>query len=130
MTESPPAELAVALHPAVRVLDRGRVVVGGSPLRVLRLTEDGARAIEDWRSPSPVGKRPARRALARRLLDAGVLWPYPTPAAPASALTVVVPARDRPVRLGRCLESIRASCPGCPVIRLLISESGRGRKRP
>ena len=58
VTEPPPAELAVALHPAVRVLDRGRVLVGGSPLRVLRLTEVGARAIGDWGAPSPVGERP------------------------------------------------------------------------
>jgi hypothetical protein len=39
----PPAELAVALHPQVRVLDRGRVLVGGTPPRVLRLTAEGAR---------------------------------------------------------------------------------------
>ena len=116
VTEPPPAELAVALHPAVRVLDRGRVLVGGSPLRVLRLTEEGARAIGDWGAPSPVGERPARRALARRLLDAGVLSPHPAPAAPTSALTVVVPARDRPAQLARCLEGVRASCPRSPVV--------------
>jgi len=96
MTAPPPADLAVALHPAVRVLERGHVVVGGSPLRVLRLSEAGARAIADWRVPAAVGERPARGALARRLLDAGILSPHPAPAAPASTLTVVVPTRDRP----------------------------------
>jgi mycofactocin system glycosyltransferase len=117
MTGSPPpADFAVALHPAVRVLDRGRVVVGGSPLRVLRLTEDGARAIGDWRAPSAVGEDPARRALARRLLDAGVLSPHPAPVAPTSTLTVVVPVRDRPAQLARCLDSVRASCPRSPVV--------------
>jgi mycofactocin system glycosyltransferase len=116
VSEPPPAELAVALDPAVRVVDRGRVLVGGSPLRVLRLSEDGARAIADWRAPSPVGERPSRRALARRLLDAGVLSPHPAPAARASALTVVVPARDRPARLARCLEGVRASCPRSPIV--------------
>jgi hypothetical protein len=54
----PPAELAVALHPKVRVLDRGRVLVGGTPLRVLRLTAEGARAIAEWGAPSPVGDLP------------------------------------------------------------------------
>ena len=45
MTARPPADLAVALHPAVRVLERGHVVVGGSPLRVLRLSEAGYRPV-------------------------------------------------------------------------------------
>jgi mycofactocin glycosyltransferase len=112
----PPAELAVALHPKVRVLDRGRVLVGGTPLRVLRLTAEGARAIAEWGAPSPVGDLPARRALARRLLDAGVLSPYPARAAPTSALTVVVPTRDRPAHLARCLEAVRASCPQSPIV--------------
>jgi hypothetical protein len=112
----PPAELAVALHPKVRVLDRGRVLVGGTPLRVLRLTAEGARAIAEWGAPSTVGDLPARRALARRPLDAGVLSPYPAPEAPTSALTVVVPTRDRPARLARCLEAVRASCPKSPIV--------------
>jgi mycofactocin system glycosyltransferase len=116
VTEVPPAALAVALHPAVRVLDRGRVLVGGAPLRVISLTEDGARAIRDWGAPSPVGERRARRALARRLLDAGVLSPHPAPAAPTSELTVVVPARGRPAQLARCLEGVSASCPRSPVV--------------
>jgi mycofactocin system glycosyltransferase len=80
----------------------------------MRLSAEGARAIGDWAAPSPVGGSPARRALARRLLDAGILEPHPAPA--AGALTVVVPVRDRPAQLARCLDAIRASSPGVPVI--------------
>ena len=94
-----------------------------SSLRVLRLSTGGARAIGDWGLPSPVGVGPARRALARRLLDAGVLSPHPAPAAPTSALTVVVPVRDRPGQLARCLEGVRASCPRSPV--LVVDDGSR-----
>ena len=98
-------------------------MVGGSPLRVLRLSEAGARAIADWRVPAAVGERPARGALARRLLDAGILSPHPAPAAPASTLTVVVPTRDRPAQLARCLASVRASSPRSPV--LVVDDASR-----
>ena len=125
MTASAPPELVVAVDPAVRVLDSGRTLVGGAPLRVLRLSEVGAGAICDWRVASPVGQWPARRALARRLLDAGVLAPHPVPAAPASAVTVVVPVRDRPAELARCLEAVRGSCPEAPVV--VVDDGSRDR---
>jgi mycofactocin system glycosyltransferase len=116
VNELPPPDLRVALHPAVRVLDGGRVVVGGCPIRVLRVTDEGALTIAGWSVPSPVGERPRRRALARRLLDAGVLSPHPAPLAPSSQLTVVIPTRDRPAQLARCLAAVRDSCPRSAVV--------------
>ena len=80
------------------------------------LTADGAEAIAGWQRPAPVGDRPGYRALARRLLDAGMLAPRPAPAAATSELTVVVPVRDRPAQLARCLDAVLAACPGAPLI--------------
>jgi hypothetical protein len=51
------------------------VLVGGSPVRVLRLTSAGARAVAGWFSGVPVGDSATARALARRLLDAGIAHP-------------------------------------------------------
>jgi mycofactocin system glycosyltransferase len=111
-----PGGLRVALVADVGVRDGGRVLVGGSPFRVMRLTEAGARTVAGWQAPAPVGEQPAHRDLARRLLDAGILSAEPGPAAPTPELAVVVPVRDRPVELARCLDSVAASCPASPVV--------------
>src|SRR5207247_9815844 len=66
--------------------------------------------------PSPTGPAPARGRLARRLLDAGMLAPHPVPAPSTSNLTIVVPARDRPVQLERCLDAVVAACPASLVV--------------
>jgi mycofactocin system glycosyltransferase len=120
-SEAPPAELKVCLEPAVRVMAAGRVVAGGSPFRMLRVTAGGAEAIAGWRQPAPIGDQPGYRALARRLLDAGILAPRPEPAAATVELTVVVPVRDRPAQLARCLDAVVAACPGAS---LLVVDDG------
>ena len=51
------------------------MLVGGSPVRVLRLTPAGARQVAAWFAGAPVPDRPGARALARRLLDAGIAHP-------------------------------------------------------
>jgi hypothetical protein len=114
----PPAELPVALHSGARRLAGGTIVVGGSPLRLVSLTERGARVLAGWSAPvpAPVGDAPGRRRLARRLLDAGLLTPHPAPEPSTAQLTVIVPARDRPAALARCLNAIAAACPDSPVI--------------
>jgi mycofactocin system glycosyltransferase len=114
--ETAPATDAVALHPDVRVLEGGRLLVGGWPLRILRLGDDAAQAVAGWRQPAPVGDDPARRRLARRLLDAELLLPHPPPAASTADLTVVVPVRDRTAQLERCLDAVRRTCPDSPVV--------------
>ena len=114
--QTTPAPHAVALHSDVRVLDRGHLLVGGWPLRILRLGDDAARAVAGWRQPAPVGEDPARRRLARRLLDAEMLLPHPAPAASTADLTIVVPVRDRAAQLERCLDAVRRTCPDSPII--------------
>jgi mycofactocin system glycosyltransferase len=116
MSAPAPATLPVALEPGVRVSAGGRLLAGGSPRRLISLTPGGARVVARWRAPSPVGERSGERRLARRLLDAGILAPHPPPAASTAELTVVVPVRDRPAQLARCLDAVRRTCPDAAVV--------------
>jgi mycofactocin system glycosyltransferase len=118
-----PAGLRLAPDPGARFVAGGLVLVGGSPVRVLRLTPAGAGQVRDWFSgtPLPVGK--ASRVLARRLLDAGLAHPdfkaqSSSRTVPADsgavnvsldrpAVTIVIPVRDRHAELARCLAGLR-----------------------
>lgn len=100
--------MTVELDPGVRlhVGAAGALLVGGQPLRVLTLNPAAARVVAGWRD----GGRPApgaERALAARLHAAGlaVLRAGGSPFSPAD-VTVVVPVRDRPAQLARCLAAL------------------------
>jgi GT2 family glycosyltransferase len=120
-----------------RLVAGGSVLVGGSPVRVLRLTSAGARQVASWFAGAPVPSGAGARALARRLLDAGIAHPDlaarggpdgspgtaaawatadPVDANPAAGVsrhpgpadvTVVIPVRDRHAELARCLSGLR-----------------------
>jgi mycofactocin glycosyltransferase len=113
------------------------LLVGGAPKRVLRLTPAGAAQVAAWWDGAPVPAGRAARALARRLLDAGLAHPaLGGPAGgmlpadgvlPAGGLagaladvTVVVPVRDRVPMLARCLAGLTA--PGQPPV--LVVDDG------
>ena len=85
------------------------MLVGGSPVRVLRLTPPGARQVTGWWSGVPVPDSLKARALARRLLDTGIAHPVPDATSPAVScdVTVVIPVRDRQAELARCLAGLR-----------------------
>ncbi|MEX0426574.1 mycofactocin biosynthesis glycosyltransferase MftF [Nocardioides sp. DS6] len=91
----------------------GRLLVGGSPIRALRLAPAAGRRIVDGRVRVTDA---VSDALAGRLVDANIADPVlDPPAGPVSAaptergadLTVVVPVRDRPEQLDRCLAPLR-----------------------
>ena len=105
MSRALPPTLRVALDPATRRIDGGRVLIGGSPLRILRLTAAGAIAVEGLVAGDPVGRAPTRQWLARRLLDTGMAHPRPA-AAEAPVTAVVIPARDRPAGLSSTLRAL------------------------
>jgi mycofactocin system glycosyltransferase len=99
---SPPA-LRLSLDPDARLI-APRLLAGGSPRRVLRLSAAGVtalRALHEGRTDS----QPAR-VLGRRLLDAGMAHPRPVPRDLDDRLTVVIPVRDRPEQLARCLAAV------------------------
>jgi mycofactocin glycosyltransferase len=111
--EPVPVGFRLRADPGTRLVANGSVLVGGSPVRVLRLTPAGAGQVAGWLAGAPVPDNLTARKLARRLLDAGIAHPvFTLEAAPARPLgsadvTVVIPVRDRHAELGRCLAGLR-----------------------
>lgn len=89
--------------------DAPDVLFGGSPPRLMRLSAAGVRALEQLRC-QPVSSADTGR-LARRLTDAGLAHPRPPALRERPAVTVVIPVRDRPAGLERCLAALGASYP-------------------
>lgn len=99
-----PAGTRLMLDPSVRRFDRGRVLLGGSPLRLLRLGSGGAALLDRWLQAEPVGADERTGMLARRLLDAGLVHPVASGSALSAAdVTLVVPVKDNAAGVGRLL---------------------------
>ncbi|HEY8043771.1 MAG TPA: mycofactocin biosynthesis glycosyltransferase MftF [Streptosporangiaceae bacterium] len=112
-----PAGFSIVFDPQTQFVGAD-VLFGGSPPRLLRLNPAGQRALAELRG-GPVTS-PAAGRLARRLTDTGLAQPRPPFAGDAGApgparpdVTVVIPARDRPAHLDRCLSALGR---GYPVI--------------
>jgi mycofactocin system glycosyltransferase len=88
-----PAGFRLAIDPDVRRPHRG-VVIGGTPVRVLRLRDEAVRLFDLWEAGGEVGTSPAAGRFARRLVDAGIAHPRP-PGSPKTDVCVVIPVRDR-----------------------------------
>jgi mycofactocin system glycosyltransferase len=114
-----PDGFAVRLDPRTRVRDGGATLLGGSPLRLLRLAPRARTLLSGGRLV--VGDS-AGATVAGRLLDAGLASPdlAAVHLAPASRpdVTVVVPVKDRPEALARLLGALRADpvTAGLPVV--------------
>jgi mycofactocin system glycosyltransferase len=104
-----PAAAVLVLDPGTRRVDGGRALIGGSPLRILRLSEVGTRAVDAWEGGAAVGEASGRRHLARRLLDGGLAHPRfeAGPYGP-SDVTVIVAVHDDPELLGVTLAALHA----------------------
>lgn len=84
------------------------MLLGGSPLRLFRLSARARDQVARWRAGEGVGPARGRQMLARRLLSAGVFVVQPgTPTLGIDDVTVVIPVRDRPEQLDRLLGSLR-----------------------
>jgi mycofactocin glycosyltransferase len=102
-----PAGFHLTRDPSTVVLDDGAVLMGGSPLRLLRLSARARDQVTGWWAGAAVGKQRGRQLLARRLASSGVAVAQPAaPVLSADAVTVVVPVRDRPGQLDRLLDSL------------------------
>ncbi|MGH3861561.1 mycofactocin biosynthesis glycosyltransferase MftF [Actinokineospora sp.] len=94
--------MRVALDHSVRRYADDTVLIGGSPLRLLRLSPAGARALSQWLDGAEVTNEP----MARRLLDAGLVHPLPEPSRfTPSDVTLVVPVKDNATGLARLLDA-------------------------
>lgn len=100
-----PDGFTVRLGRRTRVREGGRVLVGGTPTRVVRLKPS---AVELLTGRTVVVTDAASRALATLFLDAGLADPdiSDAPRVPLSELTVVVPVHDRQAMLDRLLRSL------------------------
>jgi len=102
-----PGSFSVNEDASTREFDGGTVLLGGSPLRLFRISERAQQLVERWRSGTPVGARRPAQLLARRLVSAGAFVPRPGDTAIGSDdVTVVVPVRDRPAQLDRLLRAL------------------------
>lgn len=92
----------VTIDNSLRRYAGGTVLIGGSPLRLLRLSAAGARILDRWIDGATV--REDESALLRRLLDAGLVHPLPGPGRfGPREVTLVVPVKDNPAGLARLL---------------------------
>ncbi len=102
-----PSSYALDEDPATEAFDDGAVLLGGSPLRLFRITERGRAQVARWKLGATIGSNGPAQRLARRLVSSGAFTPRP----PASSLrpddvTVVIPVRDRTVQLERALQAL------------------------
>lgn len=86
------------LDPSTRRTDGGRTLVGGTPLRVLRLSAAGQAWLDRVAAGDELPPGNASSALARRLVDGGLANPRPAPGSGPGAheVAVVVPVMDDP----------------------------------
>jgi mycofactocin system glycosyltransferase len=115
MTQSRlPDGFAVQVDRRVRVLGHGSALLGGSPVRLLRL----APAARDMLADGRLKVCDADSAeLARTLLDATVAHPRPASGPSHRDVTVVIPVRDNACGLSRLLASLRG-------LRVIVVDDG------
>lgn len=101
-----PAGTVLRADPGLRLRDRGRLLIGGTPFRVLRLSDPGAVMVERWLSGQPVRPGNGPTSLARRLVEAGMVHPELPELDEEPDLTVVIPVRDDKGGLDRTLSGL------------------------
>ena len=106
-----PTGMRVEADSSLQLEDEGRMAIGGSPLRIMRLTGEGADRLRRWLDGAPVGERPADRQLMRRLLAAGLVHPVEWTEPAVRTITVVVPVLDDVDGLERVVSSLAADHP-------------------
>ena len=99
-----PGSFLLRQDASTQEFDGGTVVLGGSPLRLFRISERARRLVGRWKAGAPVGTGRPAQLLARRLVSSGAFIPRPGDGTLGSGdVTVVVPVRDRPDQLDRVL---------------------------
>jgi mycofactocin system glycosyltransferase len=99
----------VELDPGTRRIDGGRVLVGGQPFRLLRLTDAGARLVDQLAGGAPVPAGDGARALVGRLVDGSLVQPCPpVDGGPWSVgdVSIVLPVRGPADGVVRALDAL------------------------
>jgi mycofactocin system glycosyltransferase len=102
------------LDAGVRVREGGRLLVGGTPPRMVRLSEAGAAALKVLLGGDEVGPAPAV-TLARRLERGGLLHPLAGDGAEDPPVTAIVPVLEGGARLGELVAALAAEGPAIVV---------------
>jgi mycofactocin glycosyltransferase len=119
-----PASFGLTADPGTITFQDGTVVMGGSPLRLLRLTSRAAALTRRWNGGELAGENRSEQLLARRLVSSGTFLPHPGPAAfGRHDVTVVIPVRDRPAQLEQLLSSLNGLA--CVVVDDASADPGR-----
>jgi len=104
VTAGLPQGAKVRIRDDVRALDSGRLLVGGSPVTAMRLTDRARALVTDRQVEVATGES---RLLAERLLAANIADPVLSGGgADPDELTVVIPVRDRIDELDRALSAL------------------------
>ncbi|MEU0504406.1 mycofactocin biosynthesis glycosyltransferase MftF [Nocardia sp. NPDC005998] len=99
-----PDGFGVRIDPRVRAYSGGRILIGGSPARLLRLAPEAAEMIGDGYLEVT---GPKSAVVARRLLDSGVGNPRPQLLPALDDVTVIVPLHNNADGLARLLAALR-----------------------
>ncbi|MGY4101077.1 mycofactocin biosynthesis glycosyltransferase MftF [Nocardia sp. R16R-3T] len=99
-----PDGFGVRIDPRVRAYSGGRILIGGSPARLLRLAPEAAEMIGDGYLEVD---GPKSAVVARRLLDSGVGNPRPRLLPSLDDVTVIVPLHNNADGLARLLAALR-----------------------
>jgi len=109
--------------PDLRRTEDGTVAIGGSPLRILRLSSRGADALDRLTGREPIDLDDEQRAFAFRLVDLGFLVPRYSVDRTAEGgpdVSVVVPTFGRPAELDGCLRALAKS----PCGQVIVVDDG------
>ena len=106
-----------------RAGDDGVVLIGGSPLVLMRLTTAGSVLLDRIQNGEPIAPTPATTALVDRLVDCGILHPCPLIGSGPSPgdVTVVIPAFGTDAAT---LVAIVAGCPGVAAV-IVVDDASR-----
>ena len=118
---------SAGLPPGTRVvLDRrlsswrgDRLILGGSPWRVVRLSASARDLIGRLRAVGPAGlvpSGPTDRAAVDLLVERGFIHPVAVPRAVGGEVAVVIPAYGRPDRLAACLAAVNGPATGHDIV--------------
>lgn len=100
-----PDGFRIAMQPDTGLHDAGRIVWGGAPFRLLRLSDAGANVVRRLAAGVPVSGSTAG-LLARRLVEADLAFSIPAAPNRRTDVHVVVPVRDRAEQLEQCLTAL------------------------
>lgn len=103
-----PAGWRLAFDPSTRRVDGGRALIGGTPLRILRLSAAGAALVDRLEQGEAVPGSAGAGKLARRLVDAAIAHPVPPPGVGPGPddVTVVIPVLDDAAGLARTIAAL------------------------